>query len=152
MEVKYELYSDADGIDRALRESVSNRLYVPGWTMRDFMIYQKELVKHAVIGRVDHTPVALAMLVREVPYDFLATDEFSEDFVHWFMIFVRRKHRRKGIGTKMFNIVNEATEEAIFVGRHDDKTSSFFNSLDTTLPQHPDYLHNLYDLGKEIEC
>ena len=148
MEVKYELHSSKEDILRACRESVSHRLYVPGWTLRDFLVHEIDLIQQMVLARVDHVPVAISLIIKEVPYEFRDWNDDGYSFscdednaVDWLVVFVRKKFRRKGIGSKAVKILRDLSEKELVVGRHNDGSNSFFNSLGN-LKQHPDFTDN----------
>jgi GNAT superfamily N-acetyltransferase len=140
LDIKYTSYKTPDRIAKACKTAISKRLFVPGWTMRDFLIYDQEFISHAVIARHEGKPIAVGLLVREVPYCFRGSAHTCWKEVAWLQLFVRKKYRRKGIGTEIFRRLKRSCKkkEIIHAGRHDEKSCSFFDSLGY-IKQHPDY-------------
>ena len=116
-------FFDRANLDTICRTVISNRLYVPGWYIRDCVTseYIKPCIAGATFAYYDGTPIGL-LLLTHTRYD---AELYNMQF------FVRVSHRRQGVATKMFNFTKSKFPNAQFADLGDGMIGSrkFFNSL-----------------------
>lgn len=77
---------------------IVNRLYVPGWNAHKIMkrVRRGEYFPSAIWAARDNLGINQGWLLAECEGDYLRTEESTEEVL--IMMFVRKRHRRKGIG------------------------------------------------------
>ena len=145
MEFNYTAYNTEEEIKKACEIAVKSRLYVPGWTMREFLTDNIHEIESAIIVRDENRSIGLGLIVREIPYAKRGPFCNKSDLVTWFMVFVRKSHRRKGIASEIFNKFKSSYGTDMVIAQHNKGSQKFFGSLEENLKQHPDYLEECDD-------
>ena len=111
--IKYKHTSSNKRIKTLAQESISARLFVNGWHLRS-VLKGKYPIKRISVAYDDSTPIGCAVL--------------SETYKDFIMVFVRKKYRRLGIGSRLIKLL-KADNPLAFIGKRngDEHRAKFYN-------------------------
>ncbi len=104
MEIKIRKASTDARMVTLASEVLRARLYVPGWQLS----FRLNEIKHSQSSRKTSISVAY---IDDVPVGVCVSQQWHTPGVPTVAVFVRKKHRRLGIGTKLIKRVVDAKEE-----------------------------------------
>lgn len=119
MNIKYVVFESESEIYNACQIALTNRLYVPGWSIRSFLRSDRKEIKLIVLAYDGERPIALGIILEEKYYSHSR-----------FMVFVRKQYRRNGIGLNIFKKSKEKYDKRLFFCRHNKASHCFFDKCD----------------------
>lgn len=109
--VKFKYSSSDKRMGQLAQEALSARLFVNGWYLRDVLIGKFPLKKISIAYDGD-TPIGCAVL--------------SHTYKDYVMVFVRKRYRRSGIGSKLIKLLKADKPLAFIGGRNGDEYRAKF--------------------------